>query len=211
MFKFVIYDDNDLELNLLANSINIACKDQGIDCTLNKFNSLHQTLEHAKCSQGSNVIYMLDIMSANGKEDGLIIAEEIRKYDQTAYIIFVSGHHEYVLLAFKKQPFDFIVKPFTEKIIQDLIQRIRIHFDAVYNEKNPFFILESGSISNKIFVNEITYLEKDNNLLIVRTIRGIFKGYLSFKDALLLLEKYGFSLCHKSYLVNPNSSLIRGC
>ena len=115
MFKFVLYDDNDWELNLIADSVSTTCEYLGIDYILEKFNNLPQALECVKNNQGSKIIYLLDIMSANGKEDGLVIADEIRKCDQAAYIVFVSGYHEYALLAFKKQPFDFITKPFTQK------------------------------------------------------------------------------------------------
>lgn len=209
MFNFILYDDNELELNLLADSINATCKKQEIDYKLYKYKDLFQTLEFAKHNKGRSMIYLLDILNAEGNEAGLTIANEIRKCDQTAYVVFVSGHHEYVLLAFKKQPFDFIIKPFTQTIIENLIRRIKFHFDAVNNERNPFIILDSSSVSNKIFVNEITYLEKDNNLLIVHTTRGVFKGYLSFKEALISLEKHGFHLCHKSYIANPNSNLIK--
>lgn len=209
MFTFILYDDNELELNLLADSINTTCTSQGIDYKLYKCKDLSQTLEFAKYNKGRRLIYLLDILDADGDAAGLTIANEIRKCDQTAYIVFVSGHHEYVLLAFKKQAFDFIIKPFNQTIIENLINRIRLHFDAFYKESNPFIILDSNSVNNKIFVNEITYLEKDSNLLIVHTTRGVFKGYLSFKEALTILGKHGFHLCHKSYIVNPNSNLIK--
>ena len=208
MFKFILYDDNELELNLLADCIKTACTNHNIQHTIYKYSNDVQALEYSTLNKGRSNIYLLDIMSDSGVETGLKIAEQIRTGDHTAYIVFITGHQEYALLSFRRQPFDFILKPYDDFVICDLISRIKSHFNAVYNEHHPYFALQSGSVTNKIFIREITYLEKDNNLLIVHTVKGIYKGYLSFKDSLNILSKYGFCLCHKSYIVNPNSPLI---
>ncbi len=208
MFKFILYDDKELELNRLENSIKTVCADHKIEHAIHKYSSDVQVMQYATQNKGRSNVYLLDIFSENGAEVGLNIAEQIRKTDHTAYIVFISGHQEYVLLSFRKQPFDFILKPYDDSVIHDLILRIRNHFNAIYYENNPFFTLQSGSVNNKIFIRDITFLEKDGNLLIVHTIKGVYKGYLSFKNSLKILGKYGFRLCHKSYIVNPNSHLI---
>lgn len=208
MFKFILYDDNELELNRLADCIESACTNLNIEHAIHKYSKDEQTLEYAALNKGRSNVYLLDIMSDSGMETGLKIAEQIRTGDHTAYIVFISGHQEYVLLSFQKQPFDFILKPYNDSVICDLVSRIKNHFVAVYNENHPYFALQSGSVTHKIFIRDITYLEKDNNLLIVHTLKGVYKGYLSFKDSLNILSKYGFCLCHKSYIVNPNSPLI---
>ena len=64
-----------------------------------------------------DLIY-LDIQMENG--DGITAAKNIRKVDENVLFIFVSGYEKYALELFRLDVFEFIKKPFDDRIFREV-------------------------------------------------------------------------------------------
>ena len=88
---------------------------------------------------------LLDI-DLKAATSGLQIAEQIRKIDKSIYIIFVTGHFEFGMVAYKYKTFDFLQKPLTKERFEETILRL-------YSD---------------IFGNKINYIRLDNDKTVIK-------------------------------------------
>ena len=112
------------------------------------------------------------------------------------YIIFITGHFEYIVSAYECKTFDFIHKPFNiEKTVNRLAEDIR-------NNSTKFLNLSN----NKQLVNQslVNFIEKSGAKTVFNLTTGVVETYGSFNKIFLGLPK-NFVRCHKSFIVNINT------
>jgi DNA-binding LytR/AlgR family response regulator len=65
-------------------------------------------------------------IETEGRRAGLELANLIdRLPDQKPWVVFTTGFEEHALAAYKAHPFDYIVKPLTDKKIAEVVDRLR--------------------------------------------------------------------------------------
>ena len=64
------------------------------------------------------VLQRLDAMKMD-KEDGISAAKKIREYDKNVLIIYVTSHENHMKESFSVHPFQFLVKPVNEKLMEN--------------------------------------------------------------------------------------------
>ena len=131
-----------------------------------------------------DVIY-LDIEM--DKEDGISAARRIRTYDKNVRIIYVTSHESYMRESFEVRPFQFLVKPVTDKIMEKC-------FKSVYEDINSedfYFRYSYQRMNHKVPIKDILYFESNKRKIFIVTEQEI-------------LELYGISFLrvHQSFLVN---------
>lgn len=133
--------------------------------------------------------------------DGIEVGTEIRKTDKKVKIIYLTAFHDYMGKAFQVHAFGYIVKPFTnEKIHQVLFEAITYGKLNVENSKT--FHTQNGLIAIKL--QEITYFEYCNRSVLLHDCNGrVFKlpGEKISKVA-AQMKPYHFEVPHKSFVVN---------
>ena len=111
MIKFALCDDNSLLLSKLKEMLEIIFFKNNLDA-----NVVFSTNTASKLinfiSQNEVDVLFLDI-DLNSKSNGIDIAKRIRENNKFMYIIFITGHFEYIISAFECKTFDFIQKPFS--------------------------------------------------------------------------------------------------
>lgn len=197
MLNFVVCDDNIAILNKLCKMLETIFINNSIDANI--------VLQE---SSGNNVISFIKqnhvdvlLLDINLKENisGLTIAEELRKTNKNAYIIFITGHIEYVMMAYKYKTFDYLPKPITIERLEETILRL---FSDIENTENNKYI-RIGNNQNIVRENDIEYIKRDGMKLIYHTNSKNYETYSSFnkiKDSL----PNNFVRCHKSFIVNVN-------
>ena len=140
MLNFVLCDDNVPILNKFSkqqkNLKRIVIKNKGY--TLCNFvnNDLdaklalstpnpHDVLDYVKNNQVDVLILDIDFKS---NISGIDIANKIRAKNKNVYIIFATGHLEYLILAYKCKTFDYLPKPISLDNLETTILRL---FDDV--------------------------------------------------------------------------------
>lgn len=158
-----------------------------------------QTLEQQILSgQRYDLIY-LDIQMEGG--DGITTAENIRKTDENALLIFVSAYDRYLMALFRLDVFSFLKKPLDkarfEKIFLSANQKIcKQRFYFVYRYKNTEY---------KIPCIDIMYFESYGRKIAIHLSNNTvecFNGKLSEVEKQLHAGKIPFLRIHKSYFVN---------
>ena len=193
MLNFVLCDDNLNILSKLTSMLeNIFTKHdlEGQIC----FTSTEpdKVLDFTK----NNTVDVL-ILDINLKHEisGLSLAEKVRSFNKNVYIIFTTGHLEYVMLAYKVKTFDYLMKPIANEKLEETIQRL---FNDITVSSNKYL-----NINNKTFINQqnILYIKKDGMKVIICTHKKNYELYSSFNKFEHCLSD-NFVRCHKSYIVN---------
>lgn len=198
MLSFVICEDNKSILERLSKMLDTIFLKQDIDANVD-FTSTNPNdmLQYIKLNN-VNVLF-LDI-DLKDKTSGIDLANSIRKFNKDVYIIFISAHLEYILMAYKCKTFDFIPKPITLERVEETI--IRLMDDINGNKKENTFI----RINNKntiINQNNINFIKRDGMKLVFYTDTRTYEAYSSFNKISSELPS-NFVRCHKSYIANVN-------
>lgn len=194
MLSFVLCDDSQAAIKKLSKMLESILIENNLDGQI-VFSTQNpsELLRYVKGNPVNVVILDIDL---NNDISGLKIAETIRKRDKSIYIIFITGHLEYGLMAYRYKTFDYIAKPLTIERLQETI--LRLYEDA--SDDNPKYIRLDN---NKTIIpeNSVKYIQKDGMKLVFATDTRTYEVYNSFNKVAPMLPKQ-FVRCHKSYIVN---------
>ena len=194
MLNFVLCDDSQAAIKKLSKMLESIIIQNNLDGQIVfSTQTPSELLKYVKDNPVNVVILDIDL---NADISGLKIAETIRKQDKNIYIIFITGHLEYGLMAYRYKTFDYIAKPLTSERFQETI--LRLYEDVADN--NPKYIRLDN---NKTIIpeNAIKYIQKDGMKLVFTTDTRTYEVYNSFNKITPMLPKQ-FIRCHKSYIVN---------
>ena len=194
MLSFVLCDDNPSAIDKLSkmlDSIIIShnLKAQISYTTTNPIELLQYTKTHP------TDVLLLDI-DLKSSTSGLQIAEQIREIDKNIYIIFVTGHFEFGMVAYKYKTFDFLQKPLTKERFEETILRL---YSDIFGSTAKYIRLDNDKTVIK--ENSIRFIKKEGMKVIFHTDTRDYETYSSFNKISGMLP-YNFVRCHKSYIVN---------
>ena len=199
MLQIVICEDDKEFLVQLTNMIQSILNNNKINGEILCSTSNARDVEFALASGKANTFF-LDIDLKNS-ENGYALAEKIRKSNPHAYIVFVTGHFEYVLHSFKVYTFDFLQKPITSEILEQCLQRIYDHYLSVSNNCK-YIEIKSGPSLYIIKINNIVYIERFKRDAIIYMTNGQITCHDSLENLLKKLNDSNFVRCHKSFIAN---------
>ena len=194
MLNFVICDDNPSAIDKLSKMLNSIIdsnnlKGKMIFSTSNP----RELLNFVRNNQIHVLLLDIDLKSSIS---GLKLAEEIRKVDKNVYIIFITGHLEYGLVAYKYKTFDFLQKPLTKERFEETVLRL---YSDIFGSNDRYIRLDNDKTVIK--ENSIRFIKKDGMKVIFHTDTRNYETYSSFSKISDMLP-YNFVRCHKSYIVN---------
>lgn len=197
MLKFVVCDDNVNILSKISKMLETIFINNSYDASI----VLQETNGNNVISfiKSNNIDVLLLDIDLKGNISGLTIAEELRKINKNAYIIFTTGHLEYAMIAYKFKTFDYLPKPITMERLEETISRL---FSDLENSKNKKYI-KLGNTQTIICENDIEYIKRDGMKLVFHTQKQEYESYSSFNKIQNSLPK-NFIRCHKSFIVNIN-------
>ena len=196
MLNFVLCDDNVQVLNrfnIMLNNI-FTKHDYQAEIVFQSPNAL-EILNYVKDNHTD--VLLLDI-NLKSNMTGIDLAKQVRKYNKNLYIIFTTGHLEYVMLAYKVKTFDYLAKPITQEKLEETIVRL---YDDVTNSPKSYI-----SLGNKTLIDqdEVQYIKRDGMKLVFYTPTQEYQTYSSFNKIMRTLP-HNFVRCHKSYIANINN------
>jgi DNA-binding LytR/AlgR family response regulator len=169
----------------------------------------------AQCKNAIEAIDVLhqkqvDLIFLDIKMPKLLGTDFIKNLSSRPKIIFVTGYREYAIEGYDLDAIDYLLKPVSfERFVQAVSKAKKIAGNEMQNhveeyKANPeeFFYLKVDKNMQKVFINEILYIEslKDyikvylttgKNLLVRQSITSIEK----------LLSAHRFLRVHRSYIV----------
>lgn len=197
MIKFALCDDNTQLLDKLKEFLEIIFFRNNLDAAIVFTTDAASKLIDFVSQNEVNVLF-LDI-NLNSQANGIDVAKQIRQNNKSIYIIFLTGHFEYIVSAFECKTFDFIQKPFSLSKLESTILRL---FDDIFANNQKFIKLNN----KKKLVNQnlINYIQKDGMKTIYSLSSSTIESYGSFNKLSESLP-YNFVRCHKSFIVNVNN------
>ncbi|MBQ3409516.1 MAG: response regulator transcription factor [Clostridia bacterium] len=196
MLNFVLCDDNIHILNKFSNMLDLIFTNNDLDGQIALATpDPNEALSYIK----SNSVDVL-ILDINFKSNisGIDIANEIRSINKQVYIIFATGHLEYLILAYKCKTFDYLPKPISMENLEATILRL---FDDIKDNNSKKNFIKINNKNTLINADSIYYIEKSKNKIIFRTTDAEYCVSSSFNKLKAELPS-NFVRCHKSYIVN---------
>lgn len=160
-----------------------------------------EVIEYCSKNSSRNNVYLLDV-DVQCRMNGIDVAGIIREHDAKAYIVFVSGHPEYVMQSLKTKVFDYLIKPISTSMLKGCINSVFKDFDKIRGIKGQVLSIKSGFNIYNLEFDEIVYLEKFGHLLVTHTTLGEIESSESLDSIEQKLDPKRFVRCHKSYIVN---------
>lgn len=196
MLNFVICDDNQNMLSKLSKMFDTIFISNNIDASI-VFQSTNpeEILDFTKSH--SVDVFILDIQ-LKSKMSGIELAEKIREFNKSCYIIFTTGHLEYSLLAYKLKTFDYLAKPITIERLEETVLRL---VSDVNGQPKKYIRIDSKN--TLVDANEVLYIKREGMKLIYHTPSRNYEAYSSFAKMEGVLPK-NFVRCHKSFIINMN-------
>ena len=196
MLNFVICDDNINILTKLSKMLESIFINHSFDGIVSfQSENANDVLNYVKNNHTDVLILDIDLKSSL---TGIELAQEFRKTNKDSYIIFSTGHIEYVLQAYKVKTFDFLPKPIVMERLEETIVRL---FDDVCTVPEKYLKLGKKSFINQ---SEINFIKRDGMKLIFYTNDKQYETYSSFNKIEDSLSE-NFIRCHKSYIANINN------
>lgn len=194
MINFVLCDDNLQLISKLKEMLEFIFLKHDLDAKIGLVTDNIDELINVVNTEKVDVLF-LDI-DLNSKYNGIDLAKEFRKKDKQMYLIFVTGHFEYIVSAYECKTFDFIQKPFTQAKLEKTVLRL---FDDLNNSSSKFIRLSNNhELINQELVN---YIQKDGMKSVYSMKSGTIESYGSFTHITNTLPP-NFVRCHKSFIVN---------
>lgn len=155
--------------------------------------------------------------------NGMLLANNISKFEKKPYIIFTTAYKEHAVEAFELDAFDYILKPYDEKRIAAMLTKLEAAYerdqlekgqpirgtqkDVQSQEEDPFGMSRRINLrkNEKIIVvdvNDIYYAEASEKNTLVYTIHDEYTMSMSISEFYSKLPHHLFFQCHRSYIVN---------
>ncbi len=193
MLNIVLCDDNLSFLNGLEDMLYKLFVKLNLEANISfKTDCTSKLLEHIENNPVDALF--LDI-TLKTKNDGLSIAEEIRKINKSLHLIFTTGHFEFVMEAYKFNTFDYLVKPISQDKLGETLLRL---IDYLDNSNNRFIKINGTTFINQ---DDIHYIKKNGMKLVFHTKDNEYETYSSFSKIKNILP-HDFVRCHKSFIAN---------
>ncbi|MGY4027783.1 LytR/AlgR family response regulator transcription factor [Aeromonas rivuli] len=202
MLKAIIVEDEYLAREELVYLVNQ-------QSTIEIVASFEDGLEAFKYLQDHEVdVVFLDIQIPS--IDGLLLAKNLHKSSHPPHIVFVTAYKEFAVEAFELEAFDYILKPYNEPRIINLLQKLEHAGKSqpgqgeVSSPPNRTINLVKGERIIVTPCEQIYYAEADEKLTYVYTRTDRYVMTMALSEFVSRLPAEGFFRCHRSYCVNIN-------
>ena len=206
--KIVICDDDKSLQEIMRRKIQGFCDDAQVSYSIVCCDSGEEVLREEPMPD----ILFLDIQMPG--KSGMEIAEQLRRVHRRTILIFVTALPEYVYDAFDVGAFHYLVKPFSDGKLQDVLDKALRQYEKQHSsecsaegqnkaqkEAPRVILIKKGGVSIKVLLDDIIYAEVFNRKVMLHTTHGNIEYYGKLTD---LSEQTGadFYRTHRAYLVN---------
>lgn len=166
------------------------------------YEEAEKLLNNKKTYNGFFIDINLDIENEND-QSGIEFARMLRKnrkYEFTP-VIMVTSIASLEMTSFREiHCYQYIVKPYDRKTVEDVIQKIVMH-DKVAEEK--YIIVKKNGINYKIKCDAIQYVQAITRGVQIKLTKETVKvPYLTIKEFMKKVDPEDFIQCHRMYVVN---------
>lgn len=144
-------------------------------------------------------IYLLDIEMPG--LDGRMLAEEINRNFPHSYIIFITSHLEYAPDCYELNIYRYIAKAQIETKLPRALTAAAVD---IRREANSFYIIHSTTKYEKIFLQDVIYLRKQEKNTIFVTIYGEYRDRKKLGEVYQEVKLPNFIYINRGNIININ-------
>lgn len=133
--------------------------------------------------------------------NGMEAAKALRARNEDMVLIFITGLKEYVFDAFEVSAFHYLLKPLSEKKLEEVLKRALGEVEKRKVQERKQLLIQTRSRSVNLDLSSILYLESRGKKVEIHIPGEIVEAYASISKLETQLGS-GFYRCHRSYLVN---------
>lgn len=194
MLNIAICEDEEYHNKILVDLINSYQFVQ--DYALETFQSGRALINEFQIGKRFDMIF-LD-MRLND-EDGIDVANDIRKFDTDARIIITTSLIEYAIQGYSVQASNFLLKPITRDKLYPVLEKFE---QDINNLTTNFIEIEINKQKIILRTDEILYFESFGRKIKVVTFDDEYEYYYSISELEKELDADRFIRCHRSYVLN---------
>lgn len=141
-------------------------------------------------------LFLLDIQMKD--YTGMDLAKEIRKTNEQAIIIFISGVSDYIFEGFNVKALNYLLKPIKKEQLFVCLNQAYQH----YLEDEAYFTFISEKETFKINIKKIRYAEARLHYLELHVDEQVYTIKMNLSELIEQLPNQTFCQIHRSFLVN---------
>lgn len=170
---------------------------EGIEEIVYEFSAGVNAVSWLQKHPGEVDLLFLDIEMSG--QNGMETARQIREFDETVMIVFLTGYTDYVFDGYRVGALDYIVKPVSIQRLMELLHRVRAKLEQ---EENMTFAFKNADGTWRFLLHDILYFYSDKRKVTLVTGQGEYAFYARLDE---IEERLGrqFVRIHQRYLVNP--------
>ena len=137
--------------------------------------------------------------------DGMSLGKILTKLNPNIKIIFITAYRDYAAEAFEIKAFDYLLKPFSEKRITEVLNNLTMIKDNSPTKEVEKINKVTVFLDEKMVVlslDEIYYIEVSEKESLVYTQNEIYTSKLKISKWEEILPKNKFYRTHRAYIVN---------
>ena len=196
MINIAIVDDNRVDLNEEVQITEEYFRKKGLLCRVEPFEDPDWMIRGLKEEQYD--IYIMDIRME--KMDGIEATKRIRAEYPEPIIIFATNYQEYAIEAYEVNTWRYIQK---RKLKEKLTEAYDALLPRLLEQENEVYVIEKKSNVEKIFYDDIYYMEKDERYTVIHCRNGQKKRVRkAIGDVYQELATEEFIRLSKGFIVN---------
>jgi DNA-binding LytR/AlgR family response regulator len=121
-------------------------------------------------------------------------------------VIITTAYPNFALEGFELNVLDYLVKPITTERFLKSVNRAKDLLESRQGQnaadKNDFFFIRSSSSYEKVFFDDILFIEASQNYMTIHTAKGKLMALLTIKSLEEQLPEKNFLRVHKSYIIS---------
>lgn len=198
MYDIGICDDGEFICSEIEGMLLQFEKNHRVGLAVHIWNSGEQLCRYLKTYGGLDLLFLdIELLDSDGITVGKFIREELENRD--IQIVYISCKAQCAQQLFKMQPMDFLVKPITQKQINETME-LAI---KIIDKNRRFFEFQKSGEYYKLPYGDILYFYSTG-----RKINIVLKDKeINFYNKIDIIQKdlpEDFILIHKSYIINCN-------
>ena len=159
-YKIAICDDSDNDREYVLNMVNRWATTNNREIHTNTFTSAENFLFHYEDESDYDIL-LLDIEM--GKMDGVTMAKQLRKNNETIQIVFITGYSDYIAEGYDVAALHYLMKPVKEEKLCSVLDRA---IEKIVKNDKVLTFESSGAIV-RVPIYQIRYADVLGNYVTV--------------------------------------------
>lgn len=194
--RIAICDDEQIILNTTMHMIEGIIDECGY---IGEFYNFNSGQELVKSLEEDLIFYDIYILDINLNDiNGIEVAKRIREFDNSAIIIFLTSHKDWMEEAFDVQAFHYLIKPIDRKKLEGVFKKILNYF----SNRKILYYFKQGKKLYSIPYKNIYYFESDKRKIKIATDKGEYYYYDTISNIEKIVGDELFTRTHVAYFVN---------